>query len=1051
MPTQIPSRVFRASARGRQHYIDARHKLANSILEHRQSLLGPANKYLTEALFKLRKDKWIILNFSSKDWPILAHLLAARDAAIEANYQQLVTDYIISNSAPVNQLYDASLKISAAVLRDDGDTVTSIFNNFDRTDRQSIFSFRTYISQRVHSNELLVDYFEREMSTDWLKKRFLYPFIYYFINNPADRYWDTFLSYVSSAKSFSERQAIKLLLCDEVSYDHTASFKYYIAMLCHPFDACEIVINHFELEFIRSGKLSFHATSSLEMIAQAIPTPRVLALRRLITKAPLKFTSVPSEATISKLFALDERTGALLKRFSDISADDEFSDVNLSRPLAALARMRRDRYPSIDDFNVLTNTASHWRFTDAGRLLSALLASIFMVSRREPNYEARLLCRLCSYFGGLNPFILSSPSGPWAIDCGILPVEIPYAEMEALCDSFMKSANECKSRLWIKAVHWTLRNPERERHVSRWLDIVRRDIRVSPGFLTGINWQWVDEVIRIVRLTPFRGRSSGIYALLLMQIEERQRDNTFLRSAIEPLAKERTFFEFVEWLIFEYRGEAIAFARYFLSAENILLLRLAPNYTAAISLRIIGIETCVRKFGFGSLLDEPRFNQETKALTTALLLTTVSAGQFEIPWDSFRKDIQEKEADTYATYASFVGTGVEASVLGKGRVSVPHLFRNGKTVMYEFENHYWPLVTLLLSIIDGFIEHPLFGIEVILSTRFRHDTMRREYARVLSDAKGANIAGVLRPTQAQIVDAISARIYGKVSVWLNWRLQTDRPGHLEALFNFAPAQEEVGAIIKCCHGFRDFDKIVSYVCDWLQQRLDAQVATARGGFLDELAPALQKEINDDREEMLRAGRFRPEDVMRVSGLVSTVVADITERVSSWFRTGDAKNRRALTVHEMKAAADGVFETQIAKGELSARLKKCPQAEYCIAPEKVRLCFDLLCELFANAVRYGRGPIVQMKIWPCRQGALSGFVFSTLINDNDRKDYSLPGHRYELLNDAIFREGNSGLRKIAALSASLVEEDIELEARADKRVFRVFVPLVRIGDNADVIV
>ena len=61
--------------------------------------------------------------------------------------------------------------------------------------------------------------------------------------------------------------------------------------------------------------------------------------------------------------------------------------------------------------------------------------------------------------------------------------------------------------------------------------IVRRDIRIAPSFLTGIDWKWLDDVIPVGLAPVWRGREAGAYALLLRQVEDRQRDSTILRSA----------------------------------------------------------------------------------------------------------------------------------------------------------------------------------------------------------------------------------------------------------------------------------------------------------------------------------------------------------------------------------------------------------------------------------------------------------------------------------------------------------------------------------------
>jgi hypothetical protein len=1050
MAARSPSQLLRDSARGGLPYTASRHKLAASIIAHPGSALDPINSFLTQKLFKIDKTNWIVLGFGPKDWPLLDQLASLTKAGVEMNYETLVGKYIISNAERVNRIYAATATISSAILNDDGEAITKATACFDDADRQSLFSFRLFSAQRGHSNELLVNYFKQHMSTDWLRKRFLYPFVYYSISITPDLYIDTFLSYVISTdvKNASERDTIKFLLCDEIGSTPSASFKYYIALLCHPFDACEILLNHLELEFARCGTISRRAETLLNTLAAAIPTARVLSILRLVTKVPVQFVSQPRGETIKRLFALNKAQTDLLRRFVDVSIDDAFDDGSLSRPFAELARMRRSRYPNVDDFTVCTTTAFKWRFTDAGRLLNALLTSIFMVARREHDYEVRMLTRLIGFYGELCPFILSSPSGPWAADRSLLPLERGYSleDVERLTDEAFKPGNEYKGRLWIKAVHWSLRLYERRGRIAGWLDIVRRDIRISPSFLTGVSWPWIDEIIRVVRLGPFRGRASGVYALLLAQLEERNRDPTIVRTAIEPFAENRSFQEFLLWLLTEYKGESVAFVRFFLTPDNLLMLRLAPNYTAALSLRVSALETCVREFGFGLLLDEKRFRQESMALTTALLLMNISSGQFEIPWDVFRNDINEKELDSYDAYMSLSGTANSLPLLGTSLTSTPYRFRNGKVVNYEFQNNYGPLIVLILSIINGFLEHPSFGLEVLLSTRFRHDTMQREYAGVLVDAKEANISGVPLGAQRLIVDQLAATIVADVGGWLGRRMHTQRPGRPDALFDVAPTQRELDELAAKCQGLRSFDAIILCVSDWLRNRLTLQIVTARKCFESEVNPILSEGISKVRDAIVLGYTFRQSDVLRTAALVESVATGLTDGLGNWFRSGDGRERPPLTFKEVKIATDGVFETQISKGTLRTRLKQCAEMERRITSDKVRLCFDLLSELFANAIKYGCLGKSRVKIWPFNHGESKGFAFSTPIESNDEKCYNVGGELYTSLNDEIFREGNSGLAKIAALSASLVGEKISVRVIQRRRIFHVFVPLWKVTSN-----
>lgn len=1049
MPRQLSTQVLRNSARGGQSYKASRHKLSAHILRNPEAELDLSSRFLTKRLFELDRKDWIVLGFDKRDWITLDALTSARSQVIDRHYERLLGEYVLINAERVQRMYAASSAISTAVLNDNGDAIAQALDALDEADSQSLFSFRVFAAQRSHSNELLVSYFRRKMSTDWLRKRFLYPFVYYAINNTSDLFLDEFLSYVISGgiKNQSERDTIKFLLCDEIANDLPPSFRYYIALLCHPYDACEFLLNALEIEYVRHGTLPDHSLTLLQRLADQLAIPRVQSLSALVQKQPLEFVTRPDGSRLRDLFTLDTAQQQFLENLVDVSLDQRPSSEPASRPLLELSRMRASRYPTTEGFTYVVHNAFKWRFVDAGRLLNGLLTSLYLVSRRERDYEARMILRLAQFYGQLFPFLLSSPSAAWILDHDLLPLAsgVTAVELEESTGQCMGAPESYQSRLWIKATHWQLRPFERDRRIRAWLETVRRDIRIAPAFLTGINWAWMEDIIRTVRLAPFRGNAAGSYALLLMQIETRNRDSTVLRSAIEPFVKSRNFDQFVGWLVEEFRDEAVAFVHYLLTVENILLLQLAPNYTAALSMRVRALENCVRQFNFGLLLDEQRYLQETKALTAALFLTSIVTGQFEIPWDSFRSDMLEKEADSFQAYLSLTGTANSIPLLGKAKLATPHRFRNGKIVEYDFENNLWPLVVVILALIDGFIEHPSFGIEILLSTRFRHDTMLREYERVIMDAREASISGVPFSVQHPVTDEFAADIFSTVEEWLSRRMQTSRPGRPDALFDCTPTQDELRSIVEHCLGYDSLDGTVSYVCEWLLERLREQVSHARTRFEEELGEALEVRISKKRDILEVHSVYRQTDIAKIASLLSTVVKRLTHSLCDWYRVQDTKNRPSLTFKEVKIAADGVFETQVLNGLLVTRLEDCPQAMIEIEPDRVRLCFDLLTEVFANTLKYGRPGRAKVRIW-WLDGPDRGFVCSTPIVSPEAFNRTVQGRRYLSLNDTIFREGNSGLSKIAALAASLAGEDVELQVVQRKKMFHLIIPLWKRNDG-----
>ncbi len=597
-------------ARGRVPYRQARHKIANQILSLHEKYSDNLNPFLETELFKLQKNKWVALAFDSRDWRTLGQIRDRCDEAYDISYLRLLTRYIIANAPRVAALYDRHTAISSAVINDDGSSIAVELDQFDADDQQSLFTFRIVCALHSHSSEQLTDYFKRNFKTEWLRQRFLYPLIYHAINCPADTYLDIFLSYVITGEEVdSERATMRFLLRDDICYDDPLAFKAYVALLCHPYDACEILLDHVEIEFAKSGFVDSQVREALDAIRAVIPNARVAAMSDMVNRKHVPRVAIPTGPALTERYKFAPQIARFILEFMQTAPSYEKSPTNLSRPLAALDRMRSSPYPSVKDFDYLVPSAQKWRFTEAGRLLNALLNSLYLLNRRESICEIRELLRLRMFIGEICPFIAASPSGIPALRLDLNNTD-EEVEFETLCDLNISDSAKYKDRMWIKSVQWNLRRPEQNMRVTEWLATVRQDIRIAPSFLTGIDWSWIDNIIKVVRLQPFAGNADGIYALLLMQIEEPDRDPTVLRTAIEPIIGGCSPQEVIQWLIDEFNEEATAFVRYFLTPEIILLLRVTPNETAALAARVFALEACVKKFGFSNLLSFELFEQE---------------------------------------------------------------------------------------------------------------------------------------------------------------------------------------------------------------------------------------------------------------------------------------------------------------------------------------------------------------------------------------------------------------------------------------------------------
>jgi hypothetical protein len=240
--------------------------------------------------------------------------------------------------------------------------------------------------------------------------------------------------------------------------------------------------------------------------------------------------------------------------------------------------------------------------------------------------------------------------------------------------------------------------------------------------------------------------------------------------------------------------------------------------------------------------------------------------------------------------------------------------------------------------------------------------------------------------------------------------------------------------------------ITETVSRWLEKRLDAQLAKARTTFKDEVGAALAKSLGEEKTAILSSAQFRTSDVEKVVTALDAELMHRVEELVDWFR-GFTGTRPPLTIREIKMAADGLFETYIDNNRLRTMLPDHQAADETIAADRVRLGFDLMVQAVHNALEYSKshaertGLPVRVRIGSWRDDHCRGLVFSNLHDEPENLGESrIAGEKYSSATDAIFRDRNSGLSKIAALSATIMNRDCSVRVEKRARSFHLFVPL-----------
>ena len=1016
------------------------------FLKSAPSQIIELSPHLTRSLFFLDRYSFVeALPLGRKDWPIIDQLRRTTSSPVEDNYFRLVVDYAANNLRRLENLRAADLNVSKFLISGETEKAIEEFNNIDTIDNQSVFAFKLFSSLNAHSHDRITEYFGGIMHSSWVRKRFLYPMVYYYINGPESAQFEQTLGQqFPGDKSNSERAIVRLLLSPDTAQHETFAFKCYVALMCHPYDAVEIIADHFEAKIARKEKISAAHLSLLNELSALAPRSRLETIITFASSGDLKFSNCINTLPVCTDLGLDTHHSKQLHEcFSAKPCEFNASGTSF---LSQILRMRSNRYPTIDDWTDITQTSRTYSFATIGRLFECIMAGLYMWERKDCASEMRILIRQYHFVGAITAFSLTSPRGYEALVGGL------YGELggskvasieAAVNEHFVKYATD-DNRWWIKQFHWDQRSAEYNMQIVQWMSAVRDKIPLSYNYryLSGIDWTFVDNIIDAFRIGPFIQNPNGIYVLLLRFLEQRQRGSSSLRLSLKPIAlKHSTLLSFVEWLISQFGKHSIAFVRCFLTPDTILHMKLESNYTAALTERLTALERLVKNYGFDDdILTEDQIEQEHKAVTAALTLMSVAAHQFEVSWDTLKKDSTDNGEDFYKAYLAFRKTYNSVPLLTESRKKAPHIFSNRQVQNYDFANKHWPLVSVICSIIDTFLSHPSSGIEAILAVRIRHDNFRREFSIAIDGLKRTSLPGMAAHDKRRLLPEFEQPVYSVIQSWIDRYMHTGRMAPDTALFDFRPTQADMENFISAIGEDATFEQIADVVIQWLNRKLDDRLHTARRLLIDELKPALEETIDEVQHNLIVQHQASNNIAFRIAAAVQQTVSQKADALREWFRAPRLQRNASMSYEDLLLAVEGRFRFEVERGKLKVSTTKDRFFERSIAPENIRHVFDMCSEATLNAMKYSDREMAYVRITPFYEDDTFGLVFSSLRNGDAGKPQCVEGHHYETMTERVFKSGNSGLEKMAHLAASVARKPVKIRIFRRRRGFHVMVPL-----------
>jgi len=1023
-----------------------------AIIDRKDEKLPPITGFLGKTFFSLqnrgstgRAEAIRPLDaapFMPRDWPILEKLIANRSQSLSNIYLRLATDYIQSNTESVQRLSEIEAAIAPAVLAVDGARITQVFESMDKRDKQSLFTFRLYGAFNTHARQTIADYFANNRHSDWVKQRLLYPLIYHALNIPKERDFIHVISQVlpGGPQAAAEKAVVTFLLRGGFDKKYSLAFKCYIGLICHPFDTLDIINSHFE-ELVASQVCPpSEQLLMLRELAKTTGSQRLNALLRHIDGPAYNYSTAPTKLPICERLQLNEQASKFFESFVSLSdaPDAEHPKLGL---FESLKRLRWDRYPRTEDFSNVVANAQQFSFCEVGRFLETLLTSIYMVERNTPKAEILNLQRQLEYFGAVTPYTLCSPRGAVANNQGVFGKR---DQIEAAVEIDLKSLKpDLLSRWWLKRFHWQQRVHERDLNIAGWLKAVRTTIPLSGNstFLSGLDWQWLQEVIDALRIKVFSGNPDGIYVLLMRAMETRQREPNVLKLALGPLVPpEGGLAAFVTKLIEVFGENATAFIRYFLTPPMIMKMKLEDNYTAALSERLNALDRVVAKYGLNDeILTAVQYELEARALTNALTFMAVGAAQFEVSWDTYLADAEVAASDSFVAFEAFNKTYNALPILTDANRTTAHIFSNTQVQEYEFRNRDWPLVNTITEVIDVFLSSPSYGIEAILAIRIRHDTLRRELATVFAENRKLSIAYVPNSEKKKILDAIETSVTTVLQDWIDAYMHTPR-GSKRGLFNFAPTQDEMTMLVKQLAGSQTLVDIAALTIAFVRRRLEESLVEARNNFAV-LTAQIMTAISATKDNLINDGSVGCDSANAVAAVISNSLSHRCDELLGWFQIPTENRKKGLNYEEICRAVEGKFGRETTSGELVVRFEAPRLSSHVLPPALIRPAFDLWSEIFMNAIKYGPPANAVIRVSEFTEADSWGLRFSSKCEPPDVYSHEFSASP-TTANEPMLRTGKSGHSKVAALAAVLAAEQTTIGVFKRQKTFHVLVPLGR---------
>lgn len=810
-------------------------------------------------------------------------------------------------------------------------------------------------------------------------------------------------------------QLLTILFSENCNPD-TGLLSLRICTLLHPYDALNLVYYYIEQMFLHSDGIMPAVRECLSRFAEAGINGR--------------FVSMYSAYGIK-----GERDDELSKLVSFDSHREFWQSIMHHRPaqnscgsllINEIVKIYEVRYPEPKNAYTVMHSAKIYAFTRFGDLINGVIASLYLHNRKAFELEAYPLLRFLSLIDFAPIMVQLAPSGlKIARQAGI-----GILDADSLSQAVNKLEARSQTRSGFVATAWSTDFESERNSFGAWLVAVRAKLRHVPGYYVGCRWDVLHEEIRVARISTLRSNPDFLYALALHTVEQSPHKTTKLKVALELIAgRFESASSFLLHLVELHDSKSIPIWTRLLTPNMLMQLGLAQDSATGMDSRYNALHEMTTRYGYSSLWTKDEMTAEEDKFRDQVMIAESNGSRFSIPYSVL---IGETIPALDATDLNWLeesdqfDSAVTRYLPAHDANSYRALDSDIRKVVFKI---YQALVTLNT--------HSIYGVEVILSTRIRH-------LHLLNHLKAAFDASLVDRNPDYTI-FMSNNFFGPMRIqieraieeWITTRLHSNTVDKPSGMFDSYMRFDEM-VEIATKKDLTTNEHIAAFVTGISSTKLSEGLAKTNELLETELKAGIHTIINTHRDLMIKNSTFADQLLRGHSVLVSHMTHSFTT-LHRWFQTATYTSGDPATWAQILKATRYRFDGKIRTRQLEIIAAASSISDPLFPNHMIIPALLVAWEAIFNSLKWAppgsqtvrfsvRSTIIGTRIYvssKTRAGARNMHVSSDTTTD---------------INEKLLKENNTGMSKIAALSAYIQGKNSTVKGRVYRGFYVLSVPI-----------